>query len=430
MPGKLSLSPDGKHIAYDLPTADGGSSRDIYVLPIDGQTEIPVVEHPANDHFPIWSMEGRTLLFISDRTGTADVWALDIANGRPEGVPVLVKRNVGRRVLPMGMTRDGSLFYGLLTGMSDVYTATLDLSTGKLLSQPTKVAPRFEGSHQSPEWSPDGNELAMVRSISPIPFGEGPSVINIRSVDEDVEQEISTDLKRLGYYSAIRWSPDGGSFLVVSEDGQNRPGIYGIDAENGEVTTILHTPPRSHVSDAAWFPDGEAILLWRVDHNTEQHEVVKRDLVTGGEDMIYETDSPSVFIRYTALSPNGDRVAFVEEDHSDQSRVLKVVSVRTDEITNLSTPEDEFIVHDTGLTWTPDGRNILFATYAEEGKRVLWKIAPDGGDAVRLDLAMEGLGGVRFHPDGKQVAFVAGSYSAEVWAMENFMGIEPEPIER
>ena len=34
---------------------------------------------------------------------------------------------------------------------------------------------------------------------------------------------------------------------------------------------------------------------------------------------------------------------------------------------------------------------------------------------------LNGLRNLRFHPDGKQIAFTAGSYSAEVWVMENFL---------
>ncbi len=34
---------------------------------------------------------------------------------------------------------------------------------------------------------------------------------------------------------------------------------------------------------------------------------------------------------------------------------------------------------------------------------------------------MENLSGLRLHPDGQRIAFVGGAYSAEVWAMENFL---------
>jgi hypothetical protein len=34
---------------------------------------------------------------------------------------------------------------------------------------------------------------------------------------------------------------------------------------------------------------------------------------------------------------------------------------------------------------------------------------------------MVGLAGLRFHPDGKRIAFTAGSYSGEVWVLENFL---------
>ena len=68
-PNMLSLSPDGRYLAYDVPATDAGSPRDIIVLATDGSQETTVVRNPANDSFPLWSPDGSRLLFLSDRTG-------------------------------------------------------------------------------------------------------------------------------------------------------------------------------------------------------------------------------------------------------------------------------------------------------------------------------------------------------------------------
>lgn len=56
-----------------------------------------------------WVPESNHVLFASDRTGTNSLWSLAVVDGKPEGAPTLLKRDVGR-ILPLGFARDGSFF--------------------------------------------------------------------------------------------------------------------------------------------------------------------------------------------------------------------------------------------------------------------------------------------------------------------------------
>ncbi len=73
---RLSLSPDGRFIAYDLPSSPGVQQRDIFLISSTGGGEVPLVEHPANDLSPLWTPDGTGVLFLSDRTGTTGAWFL------------------------------------------------------------------------------------------------------------------------------------------------------------------------------------------------------------------------------------------------------------------------------------------------------------------------------------------------------------------
>ncbi len=64
-----------------------------------------------------------------------------------------------------------------------------------------------------------------------------------------------------------------------------------------------------------------------------------------------------------------------------------------------------------------DGR----AASLEDRKRELWRISAEGGEPQKLELAMENLRDLRFHPDGRRIAFSGGKFSGEVWVMENFL---------
>ena len=68
------FSPDGKFIAYDLPTEQDRQQRDIYLLATDGSRETVLVEHPANEFLLGWSGNGDRIFFSSDRTGATGAW--------------------------------------------------------------------------------------------------------------------------------------------------------------------------------------------------------------------------------------------------------------------------------------------------------------------------------------------------------------------
>jgi len=103
------FSPDGRYIVYDQnPGQD--SALDLFVLDVSTGEETPLVEHPADDSVFGWSPDGGSVLFLSDRTGTLDFWAIRVADGKPQGEPVVVKPSVGR-VWPLGFTEDGTFYY-------------------------------------------------------------------------------------------------------------------------------------------------------------------------------------------------------------------------------------------------------------------------------------------------------------------------------
>ena len=94
-PVKMNFSPDGRSIVYDFRPKEESPQRDIFVLASDGSREIPLVKHPADDYLLGWSPEGRWILFASDRRGSWDAWAIEVADGKPQGAPALVKLGIG-----------------------------------------------------------------------------------------------------------------------------------------------------------------------------------------------------------------------------------------------------------------------------------------------------------------------------------------------
>ena len=420
-PAKASISPDGRYIAYDLPPNEGSSSRDIYLLSIDGKHESLLVEHPANDLYPVWTPDGTHILFASDRTGNMGVWIIPVTEGKPQGPPELIKQDVGRPVMPMGFTRAGSFYYGLQVGMLDVYIASLDFKTGKLLARPKRAIERFIGSNSRPDWSPDGRQLAYVSHRGPLPFGLGSFALCIRSLDTGEEREL---LPKLNYLSRPRWSPDGRSILLLANDLKNRQGLYLMDVQSGSITRLMQAREGTYMSGLVWSPDGKAIFYGRDEYGSHTPGIVIRDLETGQERGIVRADpggSPASF----DVSPDGQWVVFRSFDQATGLVGLKVVASAGGalrELVRLGKGQNMPVFG--AVVWSPDGSQVIFTKggTSPQGMRFeLWRVPAEGGKAQKMDLAMDALRDMRIHPDGQRIAYTAGADTQEVWVMESFL---------
>ena len=419
-PVKMSLSPDGRFVAYDFPPEAESPERDIFLLATEGGQEIPLVQHPASDLFPLWAPDGSRILFASDRTGAMGLWAIQIADGQPRGAPELIKPDLGR-MFPMGLTKSGLYFYALFTGVRDVYTATLDAETGAVVAPASPVTERFVGRKAAPGWSPDGRYLAYVSRRGPVPnipllIDElGSSIISIRSVDTGEERELAPRISgSLGL--EIRWHPDGSALVVVGNDEKGRPGFYSVDPESGDVTTILQGEVEGLLQSPRFSSNGRDLFYVRGD--SDGFRILARNLETEQEKELYRTPVSPVTL---ALSPDDQSLAFAYQDPARGSDVLMIVPASGGEPEELYQGDGIFAWVGI-LEWTPDGSHLVFAkSRFPEAQVELWRIPADGGDPERFGMAMDHMRGLSLHPDGRQIAFTAGDSRAEVWVMENFL---------
>ncbi len=425
------LSPDGRYIVYDLPPKEDSENRDIFLLATDGSREIPLVQHPADDFWPRWMPDGKGVVFFSDRSGTVGLWAIRVADGKPQGSPMLVKQDIGR-VDPLGLTRNGSFYYGLKTGKTDVYTAALDPATG-MVSPPTPATQRFVGLNRSAAWSPDGKYLAYVSKPGPTPF---PYAILIRSLVTGEEREVPLKLNWLFPSRGLHWSPDGRSLLVTGVDERSRWAFFKIDKDTGNQTAVLWTQPGSYPFWATWSSDGKSLIHAE---EADDKSIRVRELETGQEKVIVANNPYSGYLKEGALSPDGRQLAFIRSDSKAHSDLLEVVPTAGGEPRELLRLGEGKEFEFPALAWTRDGSQLLFSkSVAASGEKQsgvfrvsgsgrvlrteLWRIQASGGEPQRLDLAMDGLlQDLNIHPDGKQFAFSAGEDKAEVWVLGNFL---------
>jgi Tol biopolymer transport system component len=410
----MSLSPDGRFVAYESVVGDRTAPSEIFVIAADGSRETKVVEGSGINSSPLWTPDGSHLLFLTDRTGTISLWSLPMVDGRSTGQPVLVKADIGQ-VRLQGITRSGTLHY-LSAGVrrANVYIADLDASM-KATTRPAIVSERFVNSNSAPAWSPDGQQLAYLSAR----VSRG-TVLVIRTLKTGEERDIALpkDVQTGNLVPAPRWFPDGRSLLAFGILARGSGRYYRVDATNGGVE-ILHeakgTSSNGGLGASAMSPDGRTILyIASADFpHAGQTHLVQFDIATNRE-TILKSGRFNAF----ALSPDGTRVALhTFEDNPGACRV-QVMSLAGAELRDVV----RGCVGVNRLSWSANNE-LLYALRGNDNQNVIWRVRADGGEAQPVGISMPGqLQHLELSPDGRRLTFtVFDTAASEVWALENFL---------
>lgn len=438
---RMCVSPDGQLIAYDTPQEANTADRDIFVLRSDGTGEIRFVDHPANDIVLGWFPDG-DLLFASNRSGRWNAYRVGVSGTAAQKKPILVKEGLTpdlsqhgferdqTYVRGLGFTSDGSFYYGFSDWENHAYGAELD-SEGKVAAAPRKIADQL-AFKSSVAWYPDGKKLALFTWHGWEPHS---LLLRIRSIATGKEHRLPLAMTRmLGNTIHPTWSPDGRYLLAAGGDGGSRRGIFRIDVDTGEtgpVTVSTSCPPEC-MEWPLWLSDQQVAFVragWD-DAKRLVHSIVSYDLSTGSERKLYQAGM-SGRLSHLVISPDRKSLAFVRSHAKHQTRAINILSLADGsarEIYQVKAPE---LIFD--LAWTPDGKQIIFGTgiggsfgteMSGEMSFAMWRVAANGGEPERLGLSMDGveLYGISVHPDGRRIAFAAGTpLRAELWRVDDLL---------
>ena len=417
----VSLSPDGRFVAFAVPQSDNPRVRDVHVLAIDRGEEWPLVRHPANDLYPLWSPDGDRVFFASDRTGALGLWAVHVANGHAIAEPEVVSSDMGR-MNPLGVTRAG-FFHHVRTGLVDAYTVPFDAAHATVIGTPQPVAPNYIGSNISSAWSPDGRRVAYVSIRSVARADRYSRTLSIHDVDTGGERDL---WPALAFFIMPQWSPDGRTVAVRGNDLSGRCCLQLIDVRTGVVTHVaLHDSPTT--GHYQWTADGRSLFFAR------KNVIVEHNLTTGREAGVFDVRAagvdrftPPPFGRPFEISPDRRRLAFsgwVGQGDAAHT-VLEVAPLGgvAGEIARSGSTQPMFF-----QGWTPDGATILFSQPVDRGKpwpmTALWSVPVSGGQPRPTGLEMVGLRDVHVNRDGSLLTFTAGAETGEVRVMENYLPV-------
>ncbi len=229
----------------------------------------------ASDRSPDFSPDGRTLLFVSDRTNdNNDIWRVGV-NG--SGLKRLTTREDDESSPDWSHDGRKIVYSGYHYASYELYTMRAD-GTGK------KVIANDLSDDVQPRWSPDGRSIVFVRTCQVPEICMKHATNRVDALGElYVVGANGGKQRRLKKTSAVesdpRWSSNSKSIAFVSAVGQNSD----IAVVNANGTGLKRLTRATAVDlDPRWSPDGRKIAYTVNDLRTltEEAYVVS---ATGGK---------------------------------------------------------------------------------------------------------------------------------------------------
>ncbi len=330
----------------DLAAAGGTPSRSRYRQ---------LVARGAKALWPMWAPDGRSIAFVSDRSGAENLW-MRAADGTQRQVTAF---DAGRVLWP-SMSRTGVVAFEREFGLW-----TVDVAAG---GAPREVPVTLRGApagrgvervrattqFQSLAVAPDGKKLAFTARGEVFAAGVKDGGDAARVTQTPAAE------------SALAWAPDSRRLAYAAARGERRV-VFVHDFETGRETPV--TDGAGDDYSPVFSPDGTQLAFVR---NAAELRVVT--LATGADRLVARAELPLAFDveRAVAWSPDGQWLAFLASAGKGFTNawVVEAAGGTPRAVTSLAH------TFASGLTWSPDGTFLLLVT----GQRT------EPGAIARVDL--------------------------------------------
>ncbi|MFT4114628.1 LpqB family beta-propeller domain-containing protein, partial [Silvibacterium sp.] len=340
-------SPDGENVAlvtkgisFTQWWRNGHAHIDeteLWLKPLADATPAKVlVPADAKHAWPMWSHDGHTLYFMSDKSGAENLWSLTLG-----GEPKQLTHFEHGRVLYPSISVDGKA----IVFERNLTIWKYDIASGKAAEVPITlrgvpsspdIRHTTENNFDEMALSPDGKKMALVAhgDVFVIPSKDGGDGFHVTSTPDRE--------------SDLHWSADSTRIVYVSERGGHH-NLFEYDFKTDKERAL--TTGTDENENPRWSPDGKSIVYTRNERELRlitlegmNDKVIANDLI----------DEPTI-----EWSANSQWIAFTTVG-VDAFRNIKVVPAAGGEarfVSFLANGESAF-----NITWAPDGKYLLFET--------------------------------------------------------------------
>ncbi|WP_268224281.1 S41 family peptidase [Sinomicrobium oceani] len=398
-----SISPDGKTIIF-------GYMGNLYKVNAGGGTATPITVGSAYNMRPVWSHDGKTIAFASDRYGNFDVYSMPATGGTPVRLTYNSSDDFPYDFAPDNSTvlfgsgrnaPSASVRFPMARLFNNLYTIPVEGGRPVLVTAAGVSEARYDGK---------GSRIVFEDRKG---YEDPLRKHHTSGVTRDIwifDTKANSYRKISNFDGENRepvFSSDGQTVYYLNEKDKTQ-NIYAVsltDNTEKQLTSFSGFPVR-HLSISG---DNTLSFTWKGDVYTLKPggQPVKLDIKVMDDAAFQVLENLDISsVTEFAVNPNGKEIAFVNRG---EVFVTGIDDARTKRVTN--TPEQERMIN-----WSPDGKTLLFSG-ERDGSWNIYKVTlrrPDEKyfyaatiletEAVIATEAEEFQ--PQYAPDGKKIAFV------------------------
>jgi imidazolonepropionase-like amidohydrolase len=394
----VDVSPDGEQLVFDL-------LGHLYLMPVAGGRARALTEGRSWNMLPRFSPDGGRIAFTSDRSGSNDLWVLELESGELE--------NVSQMDLPVFQgtwSLDGRALYGTALSMKVRFPAyRFNFHGEKQELIPAGGRAPVSSLHEHPT----EEAIYFVHNDAQLP-GSGP---RIKRFDRRTG-EVEVYVERPGGAAAAVLSPDGRhmayvhrddkeTVLVVHEFGseEERVLLRGLDLGRLESTSFYGC-----YSNLSWHPGGQEVFL---SFGGGIHAV---DIATGtAREIPFEAQVARPMTETQRFQVEVPRETAHTRSHrwsqpaGDNGILFEALGDLWLDEGGRRTNLTESAAHETNPVYDPGTNRVFYAAWTDDELGSVWTL--DLGDGARKQLTevASQYGSIAVAPDGTEIAFLRGA---------------------
>jgi len=322
-----TVSPRGDQIVFTLRTTDLEENKgrtDLWLVHVDGTNMRRLTSHPASDHDPCWTPDGRSIFFLSSRSGSSQVWRIPVDGGEALQVTDLSLDVANLIVSPNG--RQLAFTVEVFPDCDSIEQTKSRLDQKAQRKATGQIYDRIFVRHWD-TWKDGRRSHLFVMPAS----GRGTPVDVMQNMDAD------TPSKPFGGREEFTFTPDSGGLVFTARDvGRQEPwstdfDLYRVPIDGSAPPACLTDPNEAWDCCPLFSPDGKTmayLAMAKPGYESDRFRIVLRSWPDG---------EPQTLTQQWDRSPSG-------------------------------------------MCWSADGKSI-YATAANLGQKSLFAVDATTGDA-------------------------------------------------